>query len=277
MVRFDAYTATTTEAGHDQLAALFPPGLTVKQGRGFHQFGERLAFKDDTGSEVGSVQWGGAHSKGEVCRSMIEVKGERTPEVVERLRSLCDHRVTRVDSCADFDAPGTFKRLLGACMRVKRAHRLKGRREGDWQDFPELGRTQYLGATSSSTQLRLYEKGRQPEYRHLERPDWVRAEVQVRPLMHAKREYSTLAPLDAWGASRWSQELARDILTEHVDPHRVGTTWRVSEPEKAIAWMCKQYGAHMLTMVEDLGSWECLGLTLRDLVAAQKHKGVSGS
>lgn len=268
MIRFDAYTATTTEAGSADLAALFPPGLTVKQGRGFHQFGHRLGFIDDTGAEVGSVQWGGRHEA--FNRSMIEVKGERTPEVVERLRTRCDHRVTRVDSCADFDAPGAFKRLLGACMRVKRAHRLKGSRAGDWQDFPELGRTQYLGATTSATRLRLYEKGRQPEYLHLERPDWVRAEIQVRPLLHAKRVYSTLTPLEAWGASKWSQELASDILEEHVDPHRAGTTWRVSEPEKAIAWMCKQYGAHMLTMVEDLGSWECLGLTLRDMVEAHK-------
>ena len=137
MVRFDAYSATSTEANYYQLADLFGPGLTSKEGHGFHQFGHRLSLKDDTGSEVGSVQWGGQH----VGRSMIEVKGERTPEVVERLRSSFDHRVTRLDSCADFDAPGSFKRLLGACMRVKRKHRLKGRRDGDWQDFPELGRT----------------------------------------------------------------------------------------------------------------------------------------
>jgi hypothetical protein len=270
MIRFDAYTATSTEAGSTDLMALFPPGLAVKEGRGFHHFAHRLAFKDDTGSEVGSVQWGGKHA--DFHRSMIEVKGERTPEVVERLRSLCDHRVTRMDSCADFDAPGAFKRLLGACMRVKRRHRLRGRREGDWQDFPELGRTQYLGATTSAVQLRLYEKGCQPEYRHLARPDWVRAEVQVRPMLHAKSRYSTVSAVDAWGASAWSQELAGEILADHVDPHRAGTVWRASERDKAIAWMCKQYGAHLSSLVEDLGNWECLGLTLRDLVDSQKDQ-----
>jgi hypothetical protein len=268
MVRFDAYSATTTEVGFGQLADLFGPGLTVKEGHGFHQFGHRLSFKDDTGSEVGSVQWGGKHA--DACRSMIEVKGERSPEVVERLRSLCEHRVTRMDSCADFDAPGSFKRLLGVCMRVKRRHRLKGERAGDWQDFPELGRTQYLGATTSATRLRLYEKGKQPEYCHLKRPEWVRAEVQVRPVLHAKSHYSTISALDAWGASAWTQDLASEILKDHIDPHRAGTTWRLSERDKAIAWMCKQYGSHLVGMVEDLGSWECLGLTLRDLIAEQR-------
>jgi hypothetical protein len=266
MVRFDAYTATTVEAGWQQLADLFSNELKVTEGRGFHQFGRRLAFKDDTGSEVGSVQWGGTHG----TRSMIEVKGETTPDLVERLRSLCDHRVTRMDSCADFDAPGAFKRLLGVCMRVKRRHRLKGRREGDWQDFPELGRTQYLGATTSTTQLRLYEKGKQPEYRHLERSDWVRAELQVRPILHAKGRYSSVSAADAWGASTWSQELAGEILMDHVEPHRAGTTYRISERDRALAWMCKQYGGHLVSLASDLGSWECVGATLQELMKANR-------
>jgi hypothetical protein len=89
MVRFDAYTATQVEVNHYQLAALFEgDGVTVKEGRGFHQFGHRLDFRDQDGHGLGSVQWGGRMSP----RSMIEVKGEGSPEVVERLRSLCEHR-----------------------------------------------------------------------------------------------------------------------------------------------------------------------------------------
>lgn len=262
MIRFDAYSATTTEVNPHQLVPLFGPGLTVKQGQGFHQFGHRLSLKDESGAEVGSVQWGGKHG----IRSMLEVKGERSPAVIEGLRGLCSHRVTRMDSCADFDAPGSFKRLLGACMKVKRAHRLKGERMGDWQDFPEQGRTQYLGAASSTTRLRLYEKGRQAEYLHLNRPDWVRAEIQVRPILHCKERYSQLSAVEAWGASAWSRELAGEILREHVDPHPAGTTWRASSRDRALAWMCKQYGAHLVGLAGDLGGWECLGLTLREMI-----------
>jgi hypothetical protein len=262
MVRFDGYTATTTEASHYQLAELFGPGLEPKEGHGFHQFGHRIAFKDDTGSEVGYVQWGGAQG----TRTMLEVKGERSPDVVERLRRLYPHRVTRMDSCADWDAPGSFERLLGACLKVKKDHRLKGERQGDWEDFPEQGRTQYLGSRASVTRLRLYEKGKQPEYRHLERPEWVRAEIQVRPAKDAKSTYAGLSPLDAWGSSAWSKQLAAEILAEHVDPHPAGYTWRKTDLERRTDWLCRQGGVTLLELRAELGSWECVGLTLGEKI-----------
>lgn len=265
MVRFDAYTATTTAANPYQLAELFGAGMATSEGRGFHQFGHRIAFKDDTGAQVGAVMWGGAHGD----RALIEVKGERTPEVVEGLRSRFPHRVTRVDSCADFDAPRAFQRLLRACRTVKRSHRVWGESRGDWEDHPEQGRTYYLGAVSSATRFRLYEKGKQPEYAHLARGDWVRAEVQVRPEKDAKASYAALSPVEVWGASRWSRDLAAAILKEHVDPHPAGTTYRQSDRDRALAWACRQYGPHFVSLAEDLGSWECLGLTLREMIAEQ--------
>ena len=265
MVRFDAYTASTTHANPYQLAELFDPeatGLQSRQGRGFHQFGHRLSFKDDSGAEVGAVQWGGAHGE----RAMIEVKGERTPGVVEALRARFPHRVTRVDSCADFDAPRAFETLLKPYLAVKRRHGLKGEKAGDWDDFPEEGRTLYLGARTSPVRSRLYEKGKQPEYRHLARVDWCRAEVQVRPSKEAKESFSTLTPTEVWGAGAWSQELATAILAGHIDPHRAGTVYRLTERDRALMWMCRQYGPHLVSLAEDLGSWECLGLTLREMI-----------
>jgi hypothetical protein len=262
MVRFDGYTATTTAANPHQLAELFGPGLDVREGRGFHQFGHRVAFKDNTGTEVGSVQWGGVHGE----RSMLEVKGERTPEVVERLRSLFPHRVTRMDSCADFDAPRAFQSLYRSCLSVKRRHRLKGEKRGDWDDHPEQGRTFYVGSPQSVTMVRLYEKGKQPEYQHLSRDNWVRLEAQIRPAKEAKAEFASLSALDAWGASRWTRELAGLVLSDHVDPHPAGTTWRKSERDTALEWMCKQYGAHLLSLKADLGDWQSVGLTLGELL-----------
>jgi hypothetical protein len=261
VVRFDAYTATTSAANAYQLAALFGSDLEQKQGRGFHTFGHRLALSDESGSEVGFVQWGG----GQGDRSMIEVKGERTPEVVERLRSLFPHRVTRVDSCADFDAPGAFQRLLRPVRSVKRAHRIWGERRGDWQQ-PEKGRTMNLGAPSSPTKFRLYEKGKQPEYAHLGRVDWVRAEVQVRPQKEAKSSYAAITPLDAWGASRWSRDLAGHILADHVDPHPAGTTYRQTDLETRLDWLCRQGGPTLVELHALVGSWECVGLTLSECI-----------
>ena len=268
MIRFDAYTATTREANPHQLVELLVQAAgdqnTVHQGRGFHTFGHRMAVKDASGAEVGAVQWGGM--QGDL--SMIEVKGEPTPGCVEALRARWWHRVTRVDACADFDAPGAFTGLLGPCMTIKAKHRLKGERRGDWDDFPEEGRTLYLGAPSSAVRVRLYEKGKQPEYRHLARPNWARIEVQARPAKEAKSAFNQLTAAEVWGASAWSRELAGQVLQEHVDPHPAGTTYRHTVRESALRWMCQQYGAHLVSLAEDLGSWECLGLTLREILQA---------
>jgi DNA relaxase NicK len=273
MIRFDAYSATTTAANHQQLvqllvdqAGLFNVGFS--QGKGFHTFGERIAVKDASGAEYGSVMWGG--KQGDRC--MIEVKGEHTPSAVEALRSRFHHRVTRVDSCADFDAPGAFEALLGPCTEVKKAHRLKGSKAGDWDDYPEDGRTFYIGSTASAVRVRLYEKGKQPEYRHLGRDHWTRIEIQARPSKDAKAGFAHLSPTEVWGASGWTRELAGRVLAEHVDPHPAGTTYRLTERDSALRWMCKQYGAHLLSLAQDLGSWDCLGLTLREMIEENSKK-----
>jgi DNA relaxase NicK len=262
MARFDAYSATTQAVSPYQLAELFGPGLKTSEGRGFHTFGHRVSFSDDSGTALGFVQWGGQQGD----RSMIEVKGERTPEVVEGLRRLCAHRVTRVDSCADFDAPRAFTRLLRAVRSVKREHRVWGETRGDWEDHPEKGRTYYLGATSSPTRFRLYEKGKQPEYLHLARENWVRAEVQVRPAKEAKHAFAALSPVDVWGAARWSRDLAGKVLADHVDPHPAGTVWKRTDLEARTEWICRQGGATLLELLEALGSWECVGLTLGEKI-----------
>lgn len=264
MVRFDAYSATTVALKPDAVVPwVFRPGDTMKEGKGFHTFGTRLSVQDDTGSEVGSVSWGGRQGD----RVMVEVKGERTPEVVERLRSAGEHRCTRVDSCADFEAPGAFESLLGPVLQTKRDHGIWGEKRGDWEDHPEKGRTYYLGANSSPIRARLYEKGRQPEYRHMSRLNWVRLEIQVRPQKEAKTSYATLTPLEVWGASKWTRQLAGEVLEQHIDPHPPGTVRRESARDRALRFMVQQYGAHLTSLAADLGGWDVLGLTLREMLA----------
>lgn len=269
-VRFDAYTATMRGPKPDDLAQILFDQVGIagqwSRGRGFHQFGERLSAKTQEGHEVGAVSFGG--KQGDLL--MIEAKGEHSPAVVDAIRARFPHRVTRVDSCADFDAPGAFSRLYRACRAVKKAHRVIGGKAGDWEDFPEMGRTFYLGSAASSNRGRLYEKGLQREYAHLNRPNWVRLEVQVRPKgKEAGERFSRLSPLEVWGAGRWTRDLAAQVLKEHVDPHPSGTVYRLSEDEQAIRWMCKQYGARLVALADTLGGWDCLGLTLSEVIKEQ--------
>lgn len=269
MVRFDAYTLTTQAAKADQLLPLlYFFGDQVTEGRGFHTFGSRASVKDADGDEVGYVQWGGKQED----RVMLEVKGTRTPAVVEAVRAKYPHRCTRVDSCADFDAPGAFERVLEAVLDAKKEHRIYGESRGDWEDFPELGRTQYLGADTSPIRLRLYEKGKQRVYQHLNRPDWCRLEIQVRPQKQAKQAYADLSALEVWGASKWTRQLAAQVLAEHVDPHPPGTVWKASERDRKLQWMLKQYGAALVSLADDCGGWDVMGLTLREMLQAMKGR-----
>ena len=193
MVRFDAYTATMRGAKPDDLMQILFDQVGLAAGfsktRGFHTFGDRMAIKDGSGHEFGAIQWGGRQGD----RLMFEVKGEHSQKAAEALRARFEHRVTRVDACADFDAPGAFEALLGPSIEVKKERRIMGGKAGDWDDFPEKGRTQYIGSSSSPVRMRLYEKGLQPEYAHLQRPNWARIEVQVRPAKEAKEAFASLA------------------------------------------------------------------------------------
>ena len=127
----------------------------------------------------------------------------------------------------------------------------------------------YMGSQSSPVRMRLYEKGLQPEYAHLNRPNWARIEVQVRPAKEAKETFASLSPLEVWGASRWTRDIAAKVLEQHIDPHPAGTTYRLTEREAALRWMCKQYGQHLASLAQDLGGWECVGLTLNEIMTAQ--------
>jgi hypothetical protein len=177
-----------------------------------------------------------------------------------------------VDSCADFDALGAFESLLKPCLEVKRNHRLKGSRIGDWEDFPEDGRTLMLGAPTSAARVRLYEKGKQPEYRHLAKTDWTRIEVQVRPAKDARTAYNRITAADVWGASKWTRELAGKVLEQHVDPHAAGTVYRLPERERSLGWACKQYGAPLLSLREDCGSDAAFGATILEMIREQREK-----
>lgn len=271
MVEFDAYTATVRGANVGEvLGMLFEEskhGWQMRQGRGHHGFESRVGLRDESGSEAAAVAWGGAHD-GLV---MIEVKGTPTRELVPAIRARYpEHACTRVDAAYDLEKPGAWDELLTEVLDVKSKFKLKGEKRGDW-DYPEDGRTMYLGATTSPVRARLYEKGKQPEYRDSGHPDWVRLEVQVRPQKDARTVYKGLTPVEVWGASPYTRELAVRILKRELDPFPAGTVWRPSSRDRALDFMCEQYGSHLLSLKEDLGSWECLGLTLRDMIARKRR------
>jgi hypothetical protein len=207
----------------------------------------------------------------------VEAKGHVTPELVSAVREQYPvHRCVRVDSAYDVDRTGAWDDMLAEVLDVKAKYRLKGRRFGDWEDFPEDGRTQYLGSPQSAVQVRLYEKGRQPGYRDSGHPDWVRLEIQVRPQKDARTVYSGLDPMQVWGASAYTRDLAARVLKSELEPFPAGTVHRAPSSERALGAMCDQYGSYLLALKDDVGSWECVGLTLRDMIAMRRRAKAGG-
>ena len=49
----------------------------------------------------------------------------------------------------------------------------------------------------------------------MNRPKWARIEVQVRPAKEAKETFASLSPMDVWGASRWTRDIAAKVLEQH--------------------------------------------------------------
>lgn len=267
MVEFDAYTATTRAIQWQEAVGLTSiEGCEIRQRRGHHGFESCVAWRDYSGSEVASVSFGGTHRD----RVMVEAKGEHTPIIVQRLREqVPDHSVTRIDAAHDVDAPDAWDTLLGIVLDVKAKYRLKGPKGGDW-DFPEDGRTQYLGAPTSPVRTRLYEKGKQKEYRHACRENWVRLEVQVRPKGEAKTAYNTVSPIEVWGASKYTRELAARVLQSELAALPAGTVYRESELDGKVRWCCAQYGPTLMALKNLCGSWECAGRTLEEIIKAQR-------
>lgn len=248
-VMFDAYTATTKDATPTELLDIVcrDDDEVIDGLRGFHFFENRIAIQDKDGNAVGSICYGGERHKDRV---MLEVKGYRTTDAVRDLRTASlRHRCTRVDSKLDFECPKAFETLLEPLMAIKRRKGLYGEPRGDWEQ-PDLGRTQYVGAVTSAARVRLYEKGKEPTMRHLQRFDLSRLEIQCRPEKVAKDLYSIASPLDVWGAAEWTRELAGQILAMQISPLKAQAIKNKSVEDAKLDWMCRQYGGPLLGLIE---------------------------
>jgi len=75
MVRFDAYTATTSgPKPGDFIGLVFRHGDEIKQGKGFHTFAERAAIRNEYGEEVAAIQWGGLQGDRVMSRSRANAR-----------------------------------------------------------------------------------------------------------------------------------------------------------------------------------------------------------
>ena len=272
-MKFDWYAATLPDVpAVEALEAIrFGMGGTVEEGRRRLGYAQCFRVLDTRGDKLAEVLCGAVGNNH--LETHAVATGESSPAFAALLRdAFPNHRVTRFDSAEDLDEPGAFSRLTGLMGEVATSHRVKGL----WirPDDPDEGATYYLGGKSSSVTARCYQKGLQlrkdmhPALRPLVSEHWARLEVQVRPPKQiGKALAASLTPEEAWGFAAWSQDLILAALKLEVQKIQ-GIGWKPqSDDEQTFDWLCRQYGPLLGRMVEDLGSWECVGLTLGDRIA----------
>lgn len=279
MARFDWYQATIRADVRDVracLASLAPGGSWEPARKAPHGYAFADELKDSEGV-IGRLWWGGCHEHPHAVFS-----GETAQSAAELMRAeLPDHSVSRADACEDYADPGAYERLQGIAVGVARDRRIKVGTAGDHL-VTLKGRTLYLGATSSHTRLRLYDKAEELRQQFARDPvrlaavpaELARLECQVRPQTPiAKRAAASVDPLTLMGSASWMRELMRLVAGLELHPFEAGRTWRQSDDDRAYAAVLAQYGGLFRRMCQDLGSWDMVGRQLgHDLAERDKAR-----
>lgn len=258
-MRFDAYAGNVSGASSEEVATMAAWGIAgrIDRARPRGRYHDVFEVKD------------GARSVGFVGRDPVldtayfEFKGEATPGTSGAIRKHwgASHTVSRLDACEDYDESGVFDRLVGMVDAVKdprvKSHEIRPR-DGD------RGRTVYWGSTTSRVMVRVYEAGKMKDRLHYGKPDWARAEAQVRPgKAIEKRAAAQITPLEAWGFAAWSKRAAEALslcevprfAAQSVPPHF----------DKTTLYLARNFRRHFEEMLSDLGDWECVGRTIQDV------------
>lgn len=277
MARFDWYQGTVRAEVGDLMACLKDLGCNpvwepLRKAPHGYGFGSKLS--DHSGS-LAQVWWGGTHFYPHAV-----VSGETAQAASELLRAeLPDHSVSRADVCQDYADPGAYDRLQGLAVGVARDKGVKVATAGDHL-LTLKGRTCYLGATSSHTRLRLYDKAEELRQQFAQDPvklaaipaELARLEVQVRPQTpQGKRLAATVEPMVLMGSAAWTRELMRQVAGLDLDPFEAGKVWRQSDDDRAYSAVLSQYGGLLSRMKADLGSWDMVGRQIGDDLAQRQE------
>ena len=199
------------------------------------------------------------------------------------------HLVTRMDPCQDFYDVKARRKLTGIARRMAKDRRMRLSVICDPLD-PTAGQTTYLGSPSSEYRLRIYDKGWEqfgklqkrlgrnadllpkditftmPGGQQVQPDQWIRAELQARPKEEAARRLAaTCTPEQAWGMADWTHDLAKKAFALELQRIYI-RAHKQSEDDKALRWMLRQYKGPLLRMASDLGGWDCVGLTLGEML-----------
>ena len=258
-MKFDAYAGNVSGSSPEEVATMVAWSVRgcVERGRPRGRYHDVFEIKD------GPTPVGWVGHDFQLDTAYFEFKGIRTPDSSFAIRKHwpLKHTVSRLDSCEDYNESGAFDRLVSVVDRAKDP-RVKSDeirpRDGD------RGRTIYWGSTTSRVMVRVYEAGKMKDRLHLGRPDWARAEAQIRPGKALEKVAAAqVTPVDAWGFSQWTRRAA-ELLTA-VEVPRFAPPAADPSFDRTTLYIARAFRRHFETMLQDFGDWECLGRELESV------------
>lgn len=291
-MRFDYYSATIEDDPKPVVEALGKLGHTLEPchnlARAYHYTNGFSVMHNQTGLACRIFTKDGqkpyAFASSDATDAFCDLVRNEWPE---------RHLVTRLDPCQDFYDSSARKKLTALMRRTAKQRRMSLRVIHDPLD-KTAGQTTYLGAESSEYRMRTYDKGWEqygklqaqlgrkgfqvpkdiafnvPGGGTVQADQWIRAELQARPKdEQARRVAASCTPEEAWGLTDWTHDLAQKAFALELERIYIRAHKR-SRDDDALRWMLRQYKGPLLRMVDDLGSWDCVGLTLGEMLKAME-------
>lgn len=214
-------------------------------------------------SVLARVQWDGVSVGARVWAS---ASGDRAPDFAGLVRSeFSDHNLLRADVAIDYCEEGAWDSLYSLGLQTADLYNLKVTHVGDYHREQD-GRTLYIGSRKSAAMERIYEKGKQTGGD----PNYVRAELELKPQnARAKQVYAHATPEQMWHATKWTQHVIK-VLTgsEGMQPAPPGTIRNLTDDERALDFMARQYGNILRRKLEAVGGdIHSFGLFVSQLIA----------
>ncbi|MDF3822241.1 hypothetical protein P3G55_20225 [Leptospira sp. 96542] len=197
----------------------------------------------------------------------VELLGYRAPTQVPALRRQFKHTCIEVHSRVDCDEPNAFDVWLAALQPI-----IAHRKLTTTFITGGTGRSLYIGSRNSRARALLYEKGLTDKARHLGRPNWTRLELRVKPDdPESRRQYADLSPLEVWGATRWSREIAALFGEPNLLPRPPHRKWQQSALDEKLDNLVRFYGRSLEQLATRHGGWWPVGPDLLRRLTNQRN------
>jgi len=283
-MRFDWYQCTISAPSKDVFHSIAALGDSLEKSDSLAR-----VYRGDSGYRVmrdgrsiATLVMGGQYGSDRVhawatsddTDSFVDVVRNEWPEA---------HQVTRADAAEDFVEGSSKGVIVDAMLNLARRNRRMYCEHVTKPTDEEGGQTLYLGSKTSDYRCRWYEKGFEqlgkinsasnmmgvifhgrsvqmttPDGKSVNASDWSRLELQARPKGdEARYAASQASPEELWTFSKWTKQLAEEVLGLSLARAYL-RSHKVSGDEEKVYWLTRQYGGFLVRLAAEMGDAEAM-------------------